>query len=52
MNKKLVALLLSSVMTAGLVGCGSSDGAQTAPSANKLHRLQEEKVDIPQTLSQ
>ena len=34
MNKKFVALLLSSVMTAGLVGCGSSDGAQTAPSAN------------------
>ena len=34
MNKKLVALLLSSVMTAGLAGCGSSEGAQTAPPAN------------------
>lgn len=34
MSKKLVALLLSSVITAGLVGCGSSEGAQTNPSGN------------------
>ncbi len=34
MNKKLVALLLSSVMAAGLAGCGSSENVQTAPSAS------------------
>ena len=34
MSKKLVALLLSSVITAGLVGCGSSESAQTNPSGN------------------